>query len=167
MTGVTLIAVNDGFINLTGLAAACFALASIAATVLPTLAETQPSVEETKDLLATDEALRSGMVAIRDLVRLNHSLITHRRMPPDHAIRFAAAIRVQADEILATTSVSGASRERLREMLDEIVTGVEAVSGRDAKVSPIDGLVQIDEVLAIYPREFNHPGWAPVQSLDE
>ena len=35
--------------------------------------------------LPTDEPVRKGMLAIRDLVRINHSLVTHRRMPPDHA----------------------------------------------------------------------------------
>ena len=35
--------------------------------------------------LPTDEPVRKGMPAIRDLVRINHSLVTHRRMPPDHA----------------------------------------------------------------------------------
>jgi hypothetical protein len=26
--------------------------------------------------------------------------------------------------------------------------------------------VRVDEALAGYPRAFDHPGWAPVQSLD-
>jgi hypothetical protein len=114
----------------------------------------------------TDEPLRKGMLAIRDLVRLNHSLITHRRMPPDHAARFAAAIKAEADAILATSTLSGEARERLRALLDEVGAGVEAVTGRNANVSPIDGLVRVDEALAGYPRAFDHPGWAPVQSLD-
>ena len=114
----------------------------------------------------TDEPLRKGMLAIRDLVRLNHSLITHRRMPPDHAARFAKAIKAQADAMLGTSAVSGEAKERLRALLDEIVAGVEAVAGRKAGVAPMDGLVQVDEALARYPERFDHPGWTPLQSLN-
>ncbi len=114
----------------------------------------------------TDEPVRKGMLAIRDLVRINHSLVTHRRMPPDHAARFARQVKVEADGILATSRITGEARERLRALLDNIVTGVGAVAARDKAVSPIDGLVRADEALARYPQEFDQPGWAPVQSLD-
>ncbi len=163
---VTFTVVQSISTSLTGLIVGCLALGSVAGITLPATAKSEPSAETTNALWPTDEALRSGMVAIRELVRLNHSLITHRRMPPDHAIRFAAAIRAQANTILASTRVSGASRERLREMLDEIVADVEAVAGRNADVPPIDGLVRVDEVLAVYPKVFDHPGWSPVQSLE-
>jgi hypothetical protein len=116
--------------------------------------------------LATDAAVRSGMLAIRDLVRLNHSLVTHRRMPPDHAQRFAKAIGAQADTILATSTISGAAKERLAALLAEVTAGVEAVAHPERGVAPMDGLVRVDEALARYPQEFDHPGWAPVQSLE-
>jgi hypothetical protein len=119
-----------------------------------------------EEKLPTDAALRSGMLAIRDLVRLNHSLITHRRMPPGHAQRFAKAVRADADTILATSKVSGAAKERLRALLDAIVSGIDAVAHPERGVAPIDGLVAADEALARYPEEFDHPGWAPLQSLE-
>ena len=82
--------------------------------------------------LPTDDAVRKGMVTIRDLVRTNHSLITHRRMPPDHAMRFAAQVKVEADQILATSNLSGEARDKLRGLLEEIVTGIDAVAKPDA-----------------------------------
>jgi hypothetical protein len=114
----------------------------------------------------TDHSVRSGMIAIRGLVRLNHSLITHRRMPPDHAQRFAKAILTQADTILSTSKVPGDAKQRLSALLDEVVAGVDAVAHPERGVAAIDGLVRIDEALARYPVEFDHPGWAPVQSLE-
>ena len=51
--------------------------------------------------LPTDQPVQKGMLAIRDLVRINHSLVTHRRMPPDHAARFARQVKAEADGILA------------------------------------------------------------------
>ncbi|MCZ7596060.1 MAG: hypothetical protein M5U16_15080 [Hyphomicrobium sp.] len=92
--------------------------------------------------LPTDEAVRKGMATIRDLVRTNHSLVTHRRMPPDHALRFAAQVKVEADRILATSNLSGEAQEKLRALLEEIVKGVGAVAkpteggGRHGRAGP-------------------------------
>ena len=116
--------------------------------------------------LPTDEPVRRGMLAIRDLVRVNHSLVTHRRMPPDHAARFVRQVKVEADTILATSKIAGDGRDKLRAVLDDIVAGIAAVAGRDKAVRPLDGLVRADEALARYAKEFDHPGWAPLQSLD-
>jgi hypothetical protein len=107
----------------------------------------------------TDEAVRNGMIGIRDLVRLNHSLITHRRMPPDHAARFARQVKAEADKIAATSRITDEARKRLQSLLDEIVAGTTAVAARQAGVDPMDGLVRADEALARYPKEFDHPGW--------
>jgi hypothetical protein len=129
----------------------------------PALAQDKPVASP---LLATDAPARDGMLAIRDLVRLNHSLVTHRRMPPDHAARFAKQVKAEADKIAATSRMSGEARAKLQTLLAEIVAGIDAVAGREAGVSPMDGLVRADEALARYAQEFDHPGWVPLQSLD-
>ncbi len=116
--------------------------------------------------LPTDAAVQKGMLTIRDLVRTNHSLVTHRRMPPDHAARFAKQVKAEADSILGASRISGDARDKLRALLDEIVAGIEAVAKPAAGEDPMAGLVRADEALARYAREFDHPGWAPVQSLD-
>lgn len=141
------------------LAAAIFALACVFGSLAA-------ADEQDGTKLATDPPLREGMVAIRNLVRINHSLVTHRRMPPDHAARFARAIKEQADLILATSTVPPPTKEKLSALLDEITAGVEAVAHPERGVAPIDGLIRVDEALARYPRQFDHPGWAPVQSLE-
>ena len=73
--------------------------------------------------LPTDEPVRKGMLAIRDLVRTNHSLVTHRRMPPDHAQRFAKQVKAESEKILSTTKLSGDGREKLRGLLANIQHG--------------------------------------------
>jgi hypothetical protein len=125
-----------------------------------------PSAGQAFAPLPTDQPVRRGMLAIRDLVRTNHSLVTHRRMPPDHAARFAKQVKAEADGILASSKIAGDAREKLRALLDEIVAGIAAVAGLDKAVSPLDGLVRADEALARYAVTFDHPGWAPLQSLD-
>jgi len=116
--------------------------------------------------LPTDEPVRTGMEAIRDLVRTNHSLVTHRRMPPDHAKRFAAQIKAESERMLATTKLSGEALERLKERLAEIDDGADQVLAVAPGSDPVDGILQIDEALARYPNEFDHPGWIPAHSLD-
>ena len=116
--------------------------------------------------LPTDEPVRKGMLAIRDLVRTNHSLVTHRRMPPDHAQRFAGQVKAESEKILSTTKLSGDGREKLRGILDEVVAGIEAVAKPAAGADPLDGLLRADEALARYGKEFDHPDWPPLQALD-
>jgi len=116
--------------------------------------------------LPTDAPVQKGMAVIRDLVRTNHSLVTHRRMPPDHAMRFAAQVKVEADRILASTSLSGDAREKLHLLLEEIVTGLGAVAKPAEGMSAIDGLARVDAALARYPQEFDDPSWQPLQSAD-
>lgn len=116
--------------------------------------------------LPTDEPVRRGMLAIRDLVRTNHSLITHRRMPPDHALRFAAQVKIEADRILATTSLTGDAREKLRALLEEIVAGLGAVAKPTEGATAMDGLARADAALSRYPEMFDHPGWQPLQATE-
>jgi hypothetical protein len=116
--------------------------------------------------LPTDEPVRQGMLAIRELVRTNHSLVTHRRMPPDHAQRFAKQVKAESEKILSTTKLSGDGREKLRALLDEVVAGIDAVAKPAAGADPLDGLVRADEALARYAKEFDHPDWPPLQALD-
>jgi len=116
--------------------------------------------------LPTDEAVQKGMLVIRDLIATNRSLITHRRMPPDHALRFAAQVKVEADKILATTSLSGEALEKLRILLEEIVAGIGAVAKPTDGATSADGLARADEALARYPDEFDHPGWEPLNATE-
>lgn len=116
--------------------------------------------------LPTDAAVQKGMTAIRDLVATNHSLVTHRRMPPDHALRFAAQVKVEADRILATSSLSGEARDKLKALLEEIVTGLGAVAKPAEGATAMEGLARADAALARYPEEFDHPGWKPLQAVE-
>jgi hypothetical protein len=106
------------------------------------------------------------MLAIRDLVRTNHSLVTHRRMPPDHAQRFAKQVKLEADKILATTNLSGDARDKLKVLLEEIVMGLGAVAKPGEGATAIDGLGRVDAALARYPQEFDDPDWKPLQAVE-
>ena len=116
--------------------------------------------------LPTDEPVRKGMLSIRELVRTNHSLVTHRRMPPDHAQRFARQVKAESEKILSTTKLSGDGREKLRGLLGEIVAGLSAVANPTEGSTAIDGLARVDAALARYPAEFDDPTWKPLQAAE-
>jgi len=110
-----------------------------------------------------DDVLRSGMTAIRKLTLDSHTLVTHRRMPPAEAQSFAGKISKEASRIRTSAEIPAAAKERLDALLDEIVRGADAVAGRDGQAAAIDGILQIDEALARYPREFDDPTWQPLR----
>ncbi|KWT64586.1 hypothetical protein APY04_3254 [Hyphomicrobium sulfonivorans] len=113
--------------------------------------------------LPTDEPVRDGMDAIRDLVKANHGLAVHRSMTPEQGVDFAGKVHAEAAKIRKQTKLSGEALDRLSERLTEIEAGADEVEGKQPGADPADGMMQIDAVLEKYPTEFDHPGWVPVK----
>lgn len=111
----------------------------------------------------TDEVVRTEMKAIRDLTLNVHTLVTHRRMPPADARRYHARVKAALGRLKAGTQVAGAAREEIEKLAGTIERGAGAVAGTDAAMSPIDGILIIDESLGIYAQRFDHPGWQPLR----
>jgi hypothetical protein len=111
----------------------------------------------------TDEIVRTGMAAIRKATRDNHTLVTHRRMPPASARSFADSIAKEARRIRDGAQIPPEARQDLEPLLDDIVAGAEAVAGRGGELTPIDGIVRIDSALARYPVRFDDPTWQPLR----
>ena len=110
-----------------------------------------------------DDVLRSGMAAIRRATLDNHTLVTHRRMPPASARTFADHIAKEADRIKSEADVPADAKPVLDALLGDIVAGAEAVAGRREGLTPIDGIVQIDAALNRYPHHFDDPTWQPLR----
>lgn len=117
--------------------------------------------EEAK--LPTDGVVRTEMKAIRDLTLNAHTLVTHRRMPPADARTFHARVTAAVERIDAGTTLTGAARDEIGRLTSGIAKGAAAVAGADASVTAIDGIIAIDEALALYARRFDHPGWQPLR----
>jgi hypothetical protein len=111
----------------------------------------------------TDETLRSGMAAIRKATLDNHTLVTHRRMPPAGARAFAERVSAEISRINAEARVPDDARRVLGDLLADIAEGGEAVAGRVEGMTPIDGIVQIDAALGRYPEAFDDPTWQPLR----
>lgn len=111
----------------------------------------------------TDETIRTAMATIRKATLENHTLVTHRRMPPATAQSFAKTIVAAASRIRTDTQVPTGAKATLEPILADIVAGAEAVAGRGGEATPIDGIVRIDAALARYPLRFDDPTWQPLR----
>lgn len=111
----------------------------------------------------TDETLRTAMATIRKATIDNHTLVTHRRMPPADARRFAETIAKETSRVRADAQVPPGAKAELEPILADIAAGAEAVAGRGGELTPIDGIVRIDAALARYPLHFDDPTWQPLR----
>jgi hypothetical protein len=127
------------------------------------VAAAEPAGVEQGTKWPTDEPVRRAMKAVRDIVVRDHSLVTHRRMPPAGARSFHAAVKSEVERMLAETTVAPEANAALKALAGAIVGGAEAVAGMKRAVEPIDGMVAIDDALADYARRFDDPGWQPLR----
>lgn len=112
---------------------------------------------------ATDAVLREGLTEIRSLVLRHHTLITHRRISPDDARRFAADIQREADRTVTGLLLSGEPRDEARRLLAAIDAGAAQVARNAGSIEAVDGLMRIDEALEAYGQRFDHPDWRPLR----
>lgn len=111
----------------------------------------------------TDETVRSAMAAIRKATLDTHTLVTHRRMPPPDARRFAETIAKETARARNGALGQPAAKAELEPILRDIMAGAEAVAGRGGEMTAIDGIVRIDSALARYPLHFDDPTWQPLR----
>lgn len=115
------------------------------------------------DKLATDDVVRVEMKAVRDLTLNVYTLVTHRRMPPADARTYHAKVKAAVERLRSGTSLDGGARDEIENLTRGLLEGAEAVAGQNAAMTPIDGIVAIDEALAIYAKRFDHPDWQPLR----
>jgi ribosomal protein S5 len=114
--------------------------------------------------LPTTEPIRTSMKAIRDLTLTNHTLVTHRRMPPASAKKFRGDIKGHVALVRAAEAgLDAAAAKTIEEIATTIGTGADAVAGEDGAKTPIDGIMAIDAALQDYAARFEHPGWEPLR----
>ena len=128
----------------------------LAATLVAGMAHAQPVK------LGTDEVVREEMTTIRDLTSNAYTLVTHRRMPPSDARAYHAKIKASVARIAADTQMTGEAREEIVKLAGYIERGAGAVAGSDP-MDALDGMLIVDDSLAIYAQRFDHPDWKPLR----
>lgn len=120
-----------------------------------------PALAQTR--IATDDALRSGMAAIRGAVIDHHTLITHRRLPVARAKMFAADVSRDVAAIRSKTDVGPQSRAVLEPILTDIETGAQTIGAGGDSIRQMDALFAMTKALEAYGAAFEHPDWKPIQ----
>lgn len=133
------------------------------AAVLALLAVAAGGVRADDAKNPTDETVRTEMKVIRDLTLNAHTLVTHRRMPPADARTFNAKIKAAVERLRSATTLDGGARDEIESLTGAVLDGAAAIAGESTAMTPIDGIVAIDEALTLYAKEFDHPGWQPLR----
>lgn len=132
------------------------AISLFAAVLSAVLAMAQPR-------LPTDDALRSGMAAIRAAVIDHHTLITHRRLPVAMARSFASRVAQSLAAIRATTGVAAEARAALDPLLQTIDGSAQTIGAGGDSIRQMDALFAMTKALETYGETFDHPDWKPIQ----
>lgn len=102
--------------------------------------------------------VKSGMTAIRMLVLDAHTLITHRRLSPEAARRFAKDVKQNVAHLQADPTAAV-----LTDMLADLTAGADQIAAPTSGNSKLDGLDKIEMALSRYPELIDDPDWKPLR----
>lgn len=105
---------------------------------------------------ATDEALRNGMNNIRAAMAAEKAA---RNTDKEGYGALAAWVNDEVGHIVQNCKLEPQADAQLHKVIAQIMSGAEAMEGRDKGVSPRAGAVRVREALEQYQRHFDHPGW--------
>ncbi len=112
----------------------------------------------------TDEALRTGMTNIRKLIEPQLGTIHSGRLTAAQYGELAGKVEAQVGFIVANCKLEPNADAMLHLVVADLAGGADAMAGKDAKVRPAQGAVQVLTALNDYGRYFNHPGWKPIKA---
>ena len=100
-----------------------------------------------------DAPLREGMQRIHSLIEATSADAT---LMPEQATATSNGVRQQVDYLIANCKLSAEADAVLHVLIAELFAGADALA---KPASSAQGLDQIRQALAQYPRYFDHPGW--------
>jgi hypothetical protein len=126
------------------------------AQVILGLPEEPAAAAQTKQ--PASDAMRSEMAAIRKLVIDAHSLITHRRIAPGQARRFAADLKLHVKALNADPAA-----RVMTALLKDIADSADQIGSGSAGDGQLDALDKIEAALSRYPQLFDDADWKPLR----
>lgn len=104
----------------------------------------------------TDDALRTGMSSISDLMRAARGDIDARRFTPAQYTTLANGVKAQIDDVIAKCKLPEEADAQLHVVLERMIEGVDAMrAGKHRR----DGAKEVLRGLEMYAHGFDHPGW--------
>ena len=108
---------------------------------------------------ATDEPLRKGMEEIRNAVAADEESIHASKMSAAKYDALAKKIDDQVVYVVQNCKLPADADANLHLILAEMTQGLNAVKGKDKKISRRAGVEKIVASLNAYDKHFDHPGW--------
>lgn len=112
---------------------------------------------------ATDDALRRGMVGIRNQVAEHLHAEQAGKVGPAQYNTLAKGVNEQLGYIFQNCRLNKEADAALHQILAQVIEGVEILEGKRAGVERREGVMKIAHALETYPTYFAHPGWKPLQ----
>ncbi len=114
----------------------------------------------------TDEALRSGMTAVRTAMAAALPRIHAGSFAPAEYNVLAERVQSQVEHVITNCKLPEAADEQLHLVLAQVQEGAEAMRGGGGGSSGggdrVAGAVAILQALNAYGGAFDHPGWQPI-----
>ena len=114
---------------------------------------------------ATDEPLRSGMGRIRGLVEPRLSDAHGGKLDPAQYRNLAAKVETEVGAIVANCKLEPKADAMLHVVIADMLEGTDAMSGKNPKLRPAQGLAKVALAVNEYGGHFDHPGFKPIRNV--
>lgn len=114
---------------------------------------------------ATDEPLRAGMERIRGLVAPQLQAAHAGQLTPAQYRQLATQVEGEVGGIVANCKLEPKADAMLHVVIADMAQGVDAMSGKNARMRPALGLVKVAQAVDQYGGYFDHPGFEPIRHV--
>jgi hypothetical protein len=114
---------------------------------------------------ATDETLRNGMGRIRALVEPRLGDAHGAKLDAARYSELAKQVETEVGTIVANCKLEPRADAMLHLVIADLLEGAEAMTGKNAKLRPPQGLAKVAVAVNEYGRHFDHPGFKPIRNV--
>ncbi|WP_372529160.1 hypothetical protein [Piscinibacter sp.] len=114
---------------------------------------------------ATDEALRNGMSRIRGLVEPRMSDVHGGKLDAAQYRGLAAQVETEVGTIVANCKLEPKADAMLHLVIADLLEGTDAMSGKNSKLRPAQGLAKVVAAVNEYGGHFDHPGFKLIRDV--
>ena len=114
---------------------------------------------------ATDEPLRAGMGRIRALVEPQLGAAHAGKLTATQYREVATQVETEIGGIVANCKLEPKADAMLHLVIADLLQGTEAMSGKNVKLRPAQGLTKVASAVNQYGAHFDHPGFKPIANI--
>jgi hypothetical protein len=113
----------------------------------------------------TDKPLRDGMDRIRGLVAPQLAAAHTGKLESTQYQTLAKQLEAEVGSIVANCKLEPKADAMLHLVIADLLQGTEAMSGKNVKLRPAQGLTKVASAVNQYGAHFDHPGFKPIANI--